>query len=380
MPPELRLSQPHDLKVLFISRSYPPVLGGMETLSYHLTTGIKCKKKIIALGLWNRIHIIWFLPFAFFYALLNSKKFDVIHFSDGLTAILGIPLKFLFKKNIFVSNIHGLDINFQNKKGRLSKVYGIYIRILTKKQPHLWIANSKNTRDMALALGLKNVRIIYPGINPEEFHYPSPSGGLAGILGEKYNNKNIYILTLGRLTRRKGQKWFIENVLPELPPRVHYIVAGKSYILEGKDESEILRKTVKKTGLQHRVTFIDTPSDNTRLKLLSASHLFVMPNLPVKGDVEGFGIVAIEAAASGTPVVASALEGIKDAVNEGVTGHLVKSGDINGFINKIKDLISDINSLDRQGVTAREYVKKNFGWQEINRKYLQSFTGLKQNC
>ena len=368
---------PSELKVLFISRSYPPVVGGMEILSYHLTTTIDCKKKIIALKKWSRAHIIWFLPVAFFNALLNLKKFDIIHFSDGLTASLGIPLRILYKKKIFVSNVHGLDITFQNKNGILAKAYGVYIRLLAKKQPHLWIANSRNTRKLALACGLKNVKIIYPGIDPDEFCYMHNPKHLSDVLKKKYNRNNIYILTLGRLTRRKGQKWFIENVMPELPDHIHYIVAGKSYILEGRDERQILMETASKIGLADRVIFIDAPSNETRLKLLCACSLFVMPNFPVEGDVEGFGMVAIEAGASGTVVVASALEGIRDAIAEGITGYLVEPGNANEFIDKIKELISDIDSLEYQGNAAREHIQAHFSWKSICRSYLKAFSELK---
>lgn len=370
---------PFNLRVLFITRTYPPVIGGMEMLSYYLTTTINCKKKIVALKKWNRLHILWFFPYAFFMAILNSKNFDIIHFSDGLTASLTIPLKIILKRNIFVSNVHGLDINFQNKKGLLPKIYGIYIQLLVKKQPHLWIANSKSTQMLALNAGLKNVKIIFPGIKTVEFYDGLHQNCLVEILGEKYNPKNVYILTLGRLTKRKGQTWFIENVLLKLPAHVHYIVAGKSYIMEGQKEDHVLKESVLKNGLADRVIFIDAPSDKIRLRLLSACKLFVMPNIPVEGDIEGFGIVALEAGVSGTIVVASALEGIQDAVMEGVTGYLVESENPHGFITQISDLITDTEFIDTQGAAARKYIKRNFDWKRVAEKYLQAFAEKKQD-
>jgi phosphatidylinositol alpha-1,6-mannosyltransferase len=231
---------------------------------------------------------------------------------------------------------------------------------------------------LALNAGLKNVKIIFPGINTVEFYDSLHQDYLAEILGKKYNPKNVYLLTLGRLTKRKGKIWFIENVLGKLPAHVHYIVAGKPYIMEGQKEDHVLRKAVLKNGLAGRVIFIDTPSDKVRLRLLSACKLFVMPNISVEGDIEGFGIVALEAGVSGTIVVASALEGIQDAVKEGVTGYLVEPEKSHGFISLISDLIGDMEFMDAQGAAARKYIKRNFDWKKVTDRYLQAFAEKKQ--
>src|SRR5690625_7613993 len=61
-------------------------------------------------------------------------------------------------------------------------------------------------------------------------------------------------------------------------------------------------------------------------RLYRGADLFVMPNIPVEGDMEGFGVVMLEAGLSGLPVVASSLEGILDVVEEGNNGHLIESG------------------------------------------------------
>ena len=79
------------MKVLFITRKYPPQVGGMEKLSYNLTTKINVDKKIISLGKkqWN---LIWFVPYSLIYTLMNIKKYDVIHLSDSVLCIVGFVI------------------------------------------------------------------------------------------------------------------------------------------------------------------------------------------------------------------------------------------------------------------------------------------------
>ncbi len=75
------------MKVLFVTRKYPPLIGGMESLSYELTTGFPEPKTIIALKR-SQKHLIWFLPYAFVRVALTGYRYDVIHLGDALLTFM----------------------------------------------------------------------------------------------------------------------------------------------------------------------------------------------------------------------------------------------------------------------------------------------------
>jgi glycosyltransferase involved in cell wall biosynthesis len=103
-----------------------------------------------------------------------------------------------------------------------------------------------------------------------------------------------------------------------------------------------------------------------------------MPNIRVEGDVEGFGIVAIEAAIQGLPVVASNIEGINDAIIEGHNGFLVESGNAQAFEDKVRYILDkqDPNDLSKQ---VSEYTKHNYSWKHVSDLYLEEFTRFRRN-
>jgi glycosyltransferase involved in cell wall biosynthesis len=97
----------------------------------------------------------------------------------------------------------------------------------------------------------------------------------------------------------------------------------------------------------------------------------VQPNIKIEGDIEGFGISVIEAAACRLPVVASRLEGLQDAIKDNENGFLIDSADANGYTAKISELLSNEDSLVEFGEKARNFVIKNYSWEIIVKKYIE---------
>jgi glycosyltransferase involved in cell wall biosynthesis len=143
------------------------------------------------------------------------------------------------------------------------------------------------------------------------------------------------LATVGRLVPRKGVAWFIEHVLRCLPPTVHYVIAG-----DGPDRAHVLA-LVNRFALEDRVHLLGKVDDERRDQLMRGADLFVQPNIAVLGDMEGFGLVAIEAAMNGSLVVAADLEGLADAVSDGETGELLPSGDAAAWIDHLTALLED---------------------------------------
>jgi phosphatidylinositol alpha-1,6-mannosyltransferase len=176
-------------------------------------------------------------------------------------------------------------------------------------------------------------------------------------LGRPLAGKKI-LVTVGRLVKRKGVQWFVEEVLPRLGPNYLYIVVGTG------PEQEAIQDAIIRRNLQDQVVLTGRRPDRLRNSLLQAADAFIMPNISIPGDVEGFGIAALEAGACGLPVVAAGIQGIRDAVIEGVTGYLPAEKDADGFLRCIRTL-----NLDR--VLIRRVVRETYGWQKIGQAYAQ---------
>jgi glycosyltransferase involved in cell wall biosynthesis len=125
-----------------------------------------------------------------------------------------------------------------------------------------------------------------------------------------------------------------------------------------------------------RVFYLNNVSGEQRNMLLSASDLFIMPNRTVEGDMEGFGLVAIEAASRGLPVIATAIEGITDAVIDGQNGYCLAEQDTKGFLDTITGLMNDPHRLRELSNRAAEFTCSNFSQERVFGRYEQIFDSL----
>ena len=354
-------------RVLFITRAYPPVVGGMEKLSYEVTTGVsKLTESYIIANRKGKKNLPFFVPYAFFKSvyIIPKKKIDVIHVSDPVLAPVGYFLKKLFGKKVAVT-IHGLDITLDNK------IYQTVIPPFLKKLDK-YICISSYTKGLALNAGLnKDKCVVIPvGVDPDEFILKEKN--LREKLSKETNidlkGKKI-LLSVGHLVERKGVRWFIENVMPKLDKKFVYLVIGGYGNLSKGDELERYKKIAKEKGVGDRVFLLGKVSDRVLKLAYNSVDIFVMPNIKVKGDAEGFGMVAVEASSCGVPVVASNIEGIKDAVVDGKNGYLVESGNAKSFIKEL----SKNGILKKKSNSFRRFTKGNYSWEKISEKYLEGF-------
>ncbi len=344
------------MRVLFVTRKYPPRIGGMESLSYGLTTGFPEPKTIIVLRR-SQKHLLWFLPYVVLRVAFTAPRYDVIHLGDAMLSVAGL-LPRLFGRKVAVS-VHGLDLTWPKA------FYQAYLRLFLRAD--VFIANSESTKQIAEGRGLAPVRTILIGV-PDRYFGVARGREQDAELARKAAGR-VVLVTLGRLVRRKGVLWFVRHVLPQLSG-VLYVVIGV-----GADREEIERAAAE-VGVTDALWLAGSVSDARLLTLLGASDIFVMPNIAVPGDAEGFGIVAIEAAASGLPVVASRLEGIPDAISDGENGSLVPPADASSYVRVLQRLLTDAGERQRQGERGRAYTQEHCSWPQIIARYEQLFGEL----
>jgi glycosyltransferase involved in cell wall biosynthesis len=343
-------------RVLFLTRKYPPRKGGLETHSYHLTTGYPGPKTIVALGRLQR-HLVWFLPYVSLRVLLTGHKYDLVCLNDPMLAFAGTLARRLWGRKVVIC-LHGLDLLFPNLP------YQAYLHAFLEADAY--VANSSATRRIAEHRGLNPVSVITIGVSKEFFKLERQPEADREIAAARRGR--MVLLTTGRLIPRKGAAWFVSNVLPRLD--VLYVVVGG-----GRDYDRI-KQAAADAGVTDRLLLIWEPDDERLHRIFAAADVFVMPNIPIPNDVEGFGIVSLEAAASGLPVVASRLEGIPDAVADGESGLLVEPKNADEYVATIERLAADPAARVAFGERARRYVKARNDWDEIVARYTELFGEL----
>jgi phosphatidylinositol alpha-1,6-mannosyltransferase len=171
-------------------------------------------------------------------------------------------------------------------------------------------------------------------------------------------------LAVGRQIPRKGYAWFVDAVMPLLPEHVHLWLVGS-----GPQAGEISR-AISKRNLQHRVFPLGLLEDGDLARVYRLADLFVMPNLRINRDIEGFGIVLLEAGLHGLYSLASCIDGITDVIDD-ANGRLLPARDAEAFAHEIK-VQSAMTSEQRrhQSEQAAEWVESRFGWSHLAPRYL----------
>lgn len=176
----------------------------------------------------------------------------------------------------------------------------------------------------------------------------------------------LLLASVGRHQERKGFHWFVSEVMPRLPADAVFLLGGEGPM------TEAIRQEVQRGGLAHRVRMLGRLSEAMLSTLYRGADLFVMPNIPVPGDMEGFGVVMLEAGLSGLPIVAADLEGIRDVVADGENGRLVPTGDAGGFAHAILDYAGDPAGLAAASARAARYTASRFAWPAVVEQYLSA--------
>ena len=198
---------------------------------------------------------------------------------------------------------------------------------------------------------------IAPGIDVEHFS-PVNSDKLRKELG--LEGKKV-IVSVGRLVHRKGQDHLIES-LPEIVKRVpnaHLLMVGKGPYLDH------LAKLVAANNLENHVSFIGRIQYAELPQFICVGDVFAMPSRSrLAGlEVEGLGIVYLEASSCGLPVVAGSSGGAPDAVIQGVTGVVVDGTDNVEIAEAIISLLNDPDKAKRMGAAGRQWIIESWRWE-----------------
>jgi phosphatidylinositol alpha-1,6-mannosyltransferase len=301
--------------------------------------------------------------------LVRAERVDMIHcgrcLPEGLMALalrrlLGIP---------YVCYAWGEDINVATTSRELA-----WLARRTLSNAAFVITCSRNTERLLIEewdLPPRRVRLLHPGVDTLRF---APAPRNPTVREELGWGDRPVILTVGRLQKRKGFDQMIRalRTVRERVPNVLYAIVGDG------EEREGLLELVRNEGASDHVQLLgEFGLDDPRLiRCFQQCDLFVLPNRQVGVDIEGFGMVLLEAQACGKPVIAGASGGTSEAVNAPDTGLVVPCETPEGIAAAVAPLLRDESRREAMGRAAREWVAEKFDWPALAVQAGQVFDSL----
>ncbi|HEX9801053.1 MAG TPA: glycosyltransferase family 4 protein [Thermoanaerobaculia bacterium] len=366
--------EPTASSILFVTWNFPPRRGGIEEMAWRLSEGLRRHAAVQVLT--GRVH-------------RNESSSERIARSP-LPGLLGflvwltwrLPLAFVRGEGSTVMSIGGLIGSFVEILARLagrphavlvfgtdvtypSRLYQRWLGWVLPGVPRL-LAISEAVEAELTTRGLArsaHVTRLTPGVDPSIVGLPRDESIATPA--------EPILLFVGRIVERKGLEPFIEHCLPRIVSR-H---AVRLWIVGDEPHDSLahragaladLRAKLAGSPLEPRIRFFGLASDSVLRAIYRVSHVLVLPAIRVPGDVEGFGIVFLEAALFGVPAVSTRIGGIPDAVVDRETGILVEPGDWDGFADAVVELLENEELHRALGRRARERALSEYDWRSIS--------------
>lgn len=365
------------MRILYVSHSHPPEgaildnVGGMQRVSQQLIRELEQKESVAVfketINVSGKGKIIAKAAFFLFKELMEiphkvqENGIDIILFSSMVTASLAYFLRSRISIPMVTIN-HGRDVTLP------VDIYQWFIPKVFKRLDGV-ISVSQATREECIKRGMAPEKgVALPnGFDLNRLgRFPNKQDS-RNRLQQNFNvplEGKFMLLTVGRKVKRKGHEWFIREVMPRLSEQVVYVTVG-----DGPEYNSI-REASEDMPYSDRIFLLGRQPDEVLKQAYAAADLFIMPNVPVEGDMEGFGIVLLEANMARTPVVAADLEGIKDVITQGENGYRVPTLDAEQFADTVRAMLSD-GDLKNLSKKTRSYVQKQFNWNYVADQYVK---------
>jgi phosphatidylinositol alpha-1,6-mannosyltransferase len=368
-------------KVLLVTGNFPPGIGGMQKYYYNLGKYSKHNLTVLAPHYPDdkafdskqsfkiirgpfmkneRVNITsWPRLFKLVRKAIREEQAEVTIYGYIMIGMIGFILQKLFGHKYVIST-HGMDML------QFRRFWGLnFMTKLILQQADGVLTNSEFTKKLVLGYCVEpsKIELDFPGV--QDMYEKQ---GESAELIEKHDLKDKYVLlTVGRLVIRKGHDRVIES-LPQLIkdiPELVYLIVGDG------PERGYLEQLTAKLGLSERVIFVGNIHDEVLLnQYYNTCDQFLMIARELDtGNAEGFGIVYLEAACAGIPVIAGNSGGAGEAVLHEVTGLLVDPNATKEIANAILRLKNDTQlreTLIRQGYNR---AKNSFRYPFLTQKF-----------
>lgn len=351
----------HIMKIVTFTMDFLPEIGGVQTYLYEIlnrlgstheiTVVTPIEGKLPSKSTLNKVALKQNNAISYWRMArqLNPKRILVGHAHPQLL----LAARLCFRQD-YATVAYGND--FLAAQRRWHRPF--FNHLLAKSNPLITITNANANR--LQTLGLPDPIVVYPATDPKQF---TPTT-------QAKENPTPILLTVSRLVPRKG----IDLVIKSLPtllegwPTLRYTVIGS-----GPDRKR-LQHLAQEMNVVDAVHFLGRVSNERLIKSYQRADVFVMPSREIvdAGSVEGFGIVYLEASASGLPVVAGHSGGAVEAVRDGETGFLVPPDDAAALAKILHRLLDDEELRRRLGQNGRAWVESEMNWDRAAQQMAQA--------
>jgi phosphatidylinositol alpha-1,6-mannosyltransferase len=181
------------------------------------------------------------------------------------------------------------------------------------------------------------------------------------------------VLTVGRLQKRKGHDMLIQ-ALPAVRRRIPDVLYA---IVGAGEERAALEKLVHKQKVDRHVQFLGEVDDAGLIRCYQQCDLFTLPNRREGSDIEGFGMVLLEAQACGRPVLAGDSGGTAETMRVPQTGRIVACDRPEPLAEMLIELLRQPDELNRMGEAGRRWVVEQFDWEALTRQAERLFESVR---
>ncbi|MCK5176033.1 MAG: glycosyltransferase [Planctomycetes bacterium] len=290
------------------------------------------------------------------------KRFDVIHCHFGPNGVIGSSLKRLGIKAKLVTTFHGYDVTTYVRRHGSDVYEGLF------SHGDLFTYNSEATLEKMIRLNgpVEKMDKMPMGIHLERMVYAERKIG---------PDNRINILSVGRLVEMKGREYAIRSValLAKKYPnvRISYTIVGDGPLRQS------LQELIDSLDAGHIINLAGWVQDDRLDELYESSHIFLHPSVKASdGNMEGQGVVLVEAQACGLPVVATRHNAFLETVLDGKSGFLVAEKDVDALTERLGYLIEHSDLWPEMGRCGREFAEKNYDIKTLNRKLERMYLDL----
>jgi len=347
-----RLSEQHGDHVSILTKKVP----GWEVFDASVKTDtLRIERHAYPLPNWKYHQAPKVMPDLFrTLRMLRARHVSLLHAGDLFPqGVVCMWLKRMLKVP-YIVYAHGEEIT-QTDNSR----YAYRIRDQIYRNADIVIAANEFARQNLIRIGIKDTSIqkLTPGVDSERFAPQPPREDLMRDL--QLSGKTV-ILSVGRLVPHKGHSVILSALarLSGSTINYHYLIVG-----EGPNKASLM-SLVADLQLSDKVTFVGKIPESDLADFYRLSDLFVLANREVKGEMEGFGMVFLEANAAGKPVLGGRTGGTGEAIVENSTGILVNPEDVDGVAQSLELLLSNVELRGRLGKAGRHRAVADFSWSE----------------
>jgi phosphatidylinositol alpha-1,6-mannosyltransferase len=372
------------LKTLLITENFPPKSGGSGRWFWELYSRLPHAEYSVLAGEWKDSDLFdtdsalsisrytlssseWgfiSLTGAFFYLKtvllirrqIKQQKITRLHCGRVLPEGVMAWILNIFTGIPYSCYVHGEDL----ETAASSREQNFLCKQVIKRATKI-ICNSQNSANLVAKFGEAASRkaiVFHPGVDSSQFVPAEPNVEIRARLN--WLDKKV-VLTVGRLQARKGQDMMI-RALPAVKkdiPNILYAVVGDGDCLT------MLQNLAAELGVEDNVQFLREITDQQMIQCYQQCDLFILPNRTIGNDIEGFGMVLVEAQSCGKPVIAGDSGGTSETLIEGQTGFIIDATREHNIVATVVELLTDNQKLKDMGDKGRAHILQNLDWKAL---------------